>query len=759
MKIIRNGITVDGGKTVSKHQAYRARHREEYRAKDRTRKQAFRAAAIPEFIGVDSEGIGRGKNHRAVLLGVGKEQYVARDLSKGLQWQEVFRFLYDQFEQHPKAAFVGFYLKYDFTEWLKSLPQQTAWLLISSRGRALRRMKGEHLFRRQYHPARTDDWEIDLLGFKRLSIRPRVCRCAENKMKCEHEQMPWMHICDAGPFFQDSFLNTINPEKWKEPVCTPEEYTKVETGKNKRATGRLNAEMKFYNQLENEILARVMGRLAKGFIDIGVRLGKDQWYGPGAAAQKWLSQNGALKHDEAIKHIPEWFLDICRMSYYGGWFEIFSHGLIEGSSWNYDINSAYPHAARKLPHICGECQFRRGHGHHKGSASNVLLLATVFAANTRIGPVPYRDKDGSILRPDVCKGWYWASELEASQRAGLVKKYITHEWAEFIPCSHPKPFTELQSLYDQRKNVFGKDTAQGMAVKLLINSIYGKFAQSVGSAPYNNWLYASYITAHCRTQILDAIATHPGKSDSVLMVATDGIAFDSPHPNIPISKELGEWDNTEYIDLCLFKPGVYWHREGKEALLKIKSRGVPKKEFAEGVDDMEKIFRMMHDLKTHPGAEWFKENVYQEFNEERLTYTLIGSRGWPHFLVPVNFRMKSCQQALNEGDWNRAGVVQETAWILQDSDPQNKRRSPTYNRQKRRIDTFIHHLPAAQRETTYYGNAVYPPHANIGVGIDGDAIDVLLEAGAALREKPANYDLPIDENEYDWVTIWDGGPV
>src|SRR5580692_6773880 len=111
-----------------------------------------------------------------------------------------------------------------------------------------------------------------------------------------------------------------------------------------------------------------------------------------------------------------------------------------GESYNYDINNAYPYAATKLPHICGDSQYRRGTGRYEGNGGYVLMYCTVFADGDRIGPVPYRDKAGSILRPSVSKGWYWRSEIQASQRAGLVKKVMEHEWAEFIPCSHPDPF-------------------------------------------------------------------------------------------------------------------------------------------------------------------------------------------------------------------------------------------------------------------------------------------------------------------------------
>jgi hypothetical protein len=705
--------------------------------------------------------MGKGRNHRYVLLGVGEEQY---ENPRGIIWDEAFEFLYKQFETHPQAAFVGFYLGYDFNKILSTLPEKAAWSLFTKEGKANRRLQGSNrrgnkggYKRRQYQAVKVGRWEVDLMGMKRLSIRPRPegCECYERSMKCTHKQLPWMHICDAGSFFQMSFMSVIDPKLWTQdpggwPV-TQEEYNLILKGKNRRATARLDDDMRFYNRLENVVLARVMERLAKGFVSIGIRLAKDQWYGPGASASKWLNKNQApkrkdlrLKDGKLPALMPKWFWESCKFSYFGGWFEIFSHGIIPGTSYNYDINNAYPFASSKLPHICRECQYRRGNGEYKGSGEYVLVYATVFTNGDRIGAVPYRDKKGGILRPRVSKGWYWRHEIEAATRAELVKKVVVYEWTEFVPCSHPKPFTDIERLYYERLRV-GKNGAQGMAIKLNNNSIYGKFAQMAGSAPFNNWFYASYITSHCRTQILDAIASHPDKANAVLMVATDGICFDSPNPNLPVSKKLGQWDYTEYYDLVLFKPGVYWHKDGKQALLKVKSRGVPRDEFSKACIIAEEQFRGFAILKAVP------ESVAIHLGYVDETYIDI-YRGWPAFRVPVKFRMKSCSQALNEGKWGSAGAIQEEVWLLQDSDPQSKRRRPVWNREKGRIDTTIHDLPIKEIQTYYHGE-VDIPHHDLGVGMDGTAMAGLIEAAGILRDKPASYNVPLDD-EYQWERVW-----
>lgn len=767
---------------AERHRAYRQANPERYRKRDAARKRKSRAKALPTFVGVDGEGIGKGKNHRYVLLGVGTEQY---ENTRGIQWKEALAFLYSQFKRQPRASFVGFYLRYDFDNILSfkaGFPIEAARMLFTKEGRAARKKPDKKNQRMQSFPVRVDGWEIEMLGMKRLSIRPRPegCECYENKQSCSHKQLPWMHICDAGPFYQMGFVKVIDPDTWRQdpdgPVCSQEQFKRIRTGKDNRSAAlRIDDDMRAYNIEENILLAVVMQRLAKGFYEVGIRPAKDQWYGPGATASQWLAKHDAVKKMQLRKKdgdkpalMPKWFWEAASASYFGGWFEIFSHGIIGGTSYNYDINNAYPFASTKLPHICRGCGYKRGQGHYNGKGDYVLLYCTVFSKGDRIGAVPHRNKAGNILRPSVSKGWYWQFEIEAARRAKLVKRVVTHEWREFIPCDHPKPFREIQNLYYKRLTV-GRHSAQGMAIKLNNNSIYGKFAQSVGAAPYNNWLYASYITAHCRAQILDSIATHPDGADSVLMVATDGICFDSRHPSLPVSDKLGEWDHTEYNDLVLYKPGVYWHKEGKENLLKAKTRGVPKVEFIKQIDKVQAQFQRFIDEQSYPGWD-FDEFLNASLDRhigphsdmdgdahQREMDEYFGELGWPRFMVHVNFRMKSCSQALNEGKWETSAMVQEKFPVWQDSNPHNKRdhvHGMWFNTEKNRIESSLKVLEADQIHTYYHKDIDRPPHLQLGTGLDNDATGPMIEGFTLLRDKPANYDLPITETDVQWERVW-----
>jgi len=81
----------------------------------------------------------------------------------------------------------------------------------------------------------------------------------------------------------------------------------------------------------------------------------------------------------------------------------------------------------------------------------------------------------------------------------------------------------------------GKETLLGKSAKLVYNSMYGKLLSRLARLLSEIGSTRQLITSGCRQRILDAIASHPGGSRSVAMVATDGIFFDSRHPTLELS--------------------------------------------------------------------------------------------------------------------------------------------------------------------------------------------------------------------------------
>lgn len=717
------------------------------------RKKPLRSQRTLEFVGVDGEGVDRPDGtHEYVMLSVGNETLFRN--GDMLETSDIFAFLYDCFRANPDAAYVGFFLGYDFIQWEKGLPQKIAYSLLTTEGILARKRKGAVY----PDPVVWRSWEFDILAGRRWKLRPhvhvkhpnsyfcklRTCdyvfaeeiarnsgepirvRAGENLFtpsdgaECgplelewddtyfELQTVPtlapvasagWMYICDTGPFWQQSFLKVINPGAWDgHPVCSDSEYKTIVDGKAERGliaergeTGYYHDMVK-YNILENDILARVTARLDSGFRNehIPIYIPGKEWYGPGRAAQLWMDSlserlsdpiarehnatarrnphlnlerknEGTLKNIDVYSEMPEWAQHAAQATYYGGWFEQMVHGHV-GRAYEYDINSAYPYIIASLPCL-------HTHGHHNGRFTRgtgdapghgyVAVHADIRGSNPYIGAMPFRDSKGLICRPNNVKGWYWLHEVLAAQRAGLVDNYTVKEWVAYEPCECPPPFNPpdigIERMYNLRLEV-GKNTPQGKGFKLVYNSAYGKTAQSIGSPKYSNPFYASLITAGCRTQILNAISTHPRGAESVTMVATDGVYFTSPHPSLKLSEtELGAWDVKVKENLTQLMPGVYWDDATRDRIQRggtpqLKSRGVNAKDLASQIEELDSLF---DDLHT---SAFFRNNVE-----------------WPELTFTVGFLLDSAKSALHRGKWEQAGRVQHSTTRKISSNPATKR--------------------------------------------------------------------------------------
>lgn len=646
---------------------------------------ARRAIHDTQFIGIDGEGVNRPDgSHEYVLLSVGNRSLYNTDGSR-ITFYDIFPFLWECFLNEPNAAYVGFYLGYDFTCWLRDLPANRAEMLLTEKGIAKRRRTksgNNHL----PFPVRHREWCFDILPMKRLRLW--------------HEDSELrMYICDTGSYFQTSFLNAIAPENWAdEPIVSEAEFKTIEIGKKERGGEAIphgtpiDPVMIEYNVLENDVLSRLMRQYNKGLVDIGVRLRKDQWFGPGQAAQAWLKGINAPKREEFEDSTDIAIRKALRSSYYGGWFEICAHGHVLGSSYGFDINSAYPFIQSGLPcAIHGKWIEGNANGSELSQLPTksrwTLAHCTVRGSNNHIGAMPHRLSTGHILRPQISRGWYWKFELEAAKKAGLIDTIEVDEWLSYDPCDCPPPFRDLANLYLDRLRV-GKNTISGKARRLIYNSTYGKTAQSIGMARYANPFYASAITAECRARILEAIATHPLGASDVLMVATDGLVFRHNHTSLnPLSdKDLGAWSSNIHQNLTLFMPGVYWDDQTREKVRlgnapTLKSRGVNARALASQIATIDAAF-------SNP----------------------FSGEGHPQFDIPLSFSIISPKQALARGQWHLCGQVDH------DTHPDEERRP------KRHIssDPTMKRVPALYLDgnlirsacyTTAFGNLESMPYS------------------------------------------------
>lgn len=552
-------------------------------------------------------------------------------------------FLWEAFEEDPAAAYVGFYLGYDFAQWFRTLPESVGHELLAPDGIADRRTRRPHHRNPVPAPVTHLGWEFDVLGMKRFKLR------AEGSPT-------WMYVCDCGPFFQTSFMQVIDPAKWPagSPV-TEDQYHLIAEGKAKRAD-YASAEqwaadedaLTRYNVAENQALAQVMGKYEEGLTSLGVRLQRDQWYGPGQAAQTWLSNVGMTKREDLEAEIPGEVFDFARQSYYGGRFEVFAHGHVPGACWEADITSAYPAAMLELP-LWEDCTYEWGDSWD--GTQLALIDVTTAGSDPILAGLPHRDRHGGILYPWRTRGVRWSFEVEAALAAGLVDTMDVHRTLIIRPGSGSVLNAQVPALFRHRREV-GKESSAGKAAKLILNSIYGKSAQSIGSPKYSNPLTASFITAHCRAAILGAIAAQPDKAAGLLMIATDGIYFRARPEGLDEGSELGQWEIKPLSNLAIVMPGVYYNDEGRQVgAAKVKSRGIPARAFANALSALDAGFDRLLEDPTYAGA-------------------------WPTLELPIAFRVQTPKSALNEGHWERAGRVTRDVGRKLSTDPSAKRVGP-----------------------------------------------------------------------------------
>ena len=136
--------------------------------------------------------------------------------------------------------------------------------------------------------------------------------------------------------------------------------------------------------------------------------------------------------------------------------------------------------------------------------------------------------------------------------------------------ANEKPFDFVRDRFVERRQIkeaadhAGRYDIREKAIKLSLNSIYGKLAQSVGGdgkAPsVANPYYAAATTAYCRRRLIEAALIDP---HAIVFFATDGIVSTRPLSGLAgVRKQgdvadLGDWEYFEADSGLFVMPGVY----------------------------------------------------------------------------------------------------------------------------------------------------------------------------------------------------------
>lgn len=157
---------------------------------------------------------------------------------------------------------------------------------------------------------------------------------------------------------------------------------------------------------------------------------------------------------------------IYREGYYGGRVEVFKR--YGEHLYDYDVNSLYPAVMHSEQYPIGYPLYTVEQIPH----SLGYYRATVTVDETDIPLLPYRDISGKLLFPcGTFTGWYYSPELELAEKLGYEIE-IHEGYAWFDSCNPFKGYVD--HFYQIKRNAEG---ARRYVSKLMLNSVYGKFAQ------------------------------------------------------------------------------------------------------------------------------------------------------------------------------------------------------------------------------------------------------------------------------------------
>jgi hypothetical protein len=286
-----------------------------------------------------------------------------------------------------------------------------------------------------------------------------------------------------------------------------------------------------------------------------------RWTSSGYLAEKVLINNGIsipYFHD-----LPYEVQELAWKSFYGGRFELIQRGYI-GECWLYDINSAYPHALTLLPDLTMGRWVSLDKIHQQAAVGFFHIQVHVDNC-VKIAPFPFRTKDSRIIYPvGDFETFVTLEELKAVKGDTRIS-YEILDSLQFIPdkdCTYPfKKFIEDQ-YYLRLRLKKNKDPLE-RAIKVVLNSIYGKTAQRINNVMGNiyNAAIAAYITGYARAQLYLFVREHGIERDTVAF-ATDSVAVRKEIAGLD-SERLGEMKLDKQGDDVIYLSNGFYQFNGK----------------------------------------------------------------------------------------------------------------------------------------------------------------------------------------------------
>lgn len=487
------------------------------------------------FIAWDGEGVnlqGPGKPQSYILFGSSVGHIVNR---AGLSAFDCLDHIIETGIEHPGAVHCGFAFSYDANMIIHSLSPTTLSRLHKNGWARLKKASGER---------------YTITFAKGKFFRVTKYRPEYHAQQNPHAKVT-VQIFDIWSFFASSFIKAYTQMIGPVPSV-------ITTGKAQRGEFSIDdfEEIETYWALEVQMMQELAEELRKRVYNAGLRI--SQWHGPGALATYAMRQHKI--QDYMCENSPEIKL-AARYAYAGGRFEPYKIGRVSEPVYGYDINSAYPYAITQLPSLVD------------GTWTHVINPTTikkfgVYKIHLKRGrgfmsapsPLFHRDKEHNITFPWVTNGWYWSPEAYHAVRCGAE---IVEGW-EYTGTS-VYPFAWVADMYEQRRDWKRRGISAQIALKLCMNSMYGKLAQRIGwdpikqrLPPFHQLEWAGWVTSHTRARLFDLMRHIP--FDRLVAVETDGLYTTMTPEELQISEteQLGGWEITQYNEVMYVQSGLAW---------------------------------------------------------------------------------------------------------------------------------------------------------------------------------------------------------
>lgn len=479
------------------------------------------------FVAWDGEGYNDATGHHYSLFG---SSLGARVEKPSLTWRDCIRLLLES----PKEAYHAIYAgTYDVVMMFRDTPIIAALL------------KGD---------------PVKYQGYRLLYRKSKYLQVTDLSRKGQPDATRVLY--DVFTFFRVSFVAACR----EYGVGDPDILADVESMKLKRNdfTG-IDQQVRDYMSTELDLLVMLCDNLRDRLALANIY--PAQWHGPGAIASAALRTH---KISQCRGSYPVEFRHAAEAAYYGGRFEQFQRGTHLGHVYQYDIRSAYPAAMAELPNLANVTWTYYNRQVSTDWHSDYALYRVVIGhipGDTNIGSLPHRNRHGTILFPSWAYGWYWGIEC-----AHVPMRYRQECWYPTGPGLKERPFAFVQEDYRQRAILKAAHQVQEKALKLKLNSLYGKLAQSKGAKkdkegnwrypPFHEVVWAGWITAYTRRKLADAM--HSVHHTAVIACETDSV-FSTEPLDLDIGDGLGQWelqiaDGIRYIQsgVSLILKGGEW---------------------------------------------------------------------------------------------------------------------------------------------------------------------------------------------------------